>query len=86
MNDKNIRDVIISAINDALPKKYRSIEIEDDLDLRSDLGIDSMGFVLIASALERELDISIDDLAIKLPEIHTVGDVYTFITQLWNLQ
>jgi acyl carrier protein len=87
MNDKkNIRDVITSAIRDALPKKYTSIEIEYDLDLRSDLDIDSMGFIIIASALERELEINIDDLAVKLPEIKTVDDFYICVSQLRNTQ
>ena len=54
-----------------------SIEINEDMDLKADLGLNSLDLVNLACVVEDEFDIEIPDRNIK--DFRTVKDVLLFI-------
>ena len=56
-----------------------SIEINEDMDLKADLGLNSLDLVNLACVVEDEFDIEIPDRTIK--DFHTVKDVLLFIEE-----
>ena len=56
-----------------------SIEINEDMDLKADLGINSLDLVNLACVVEDEFDIEIPDRNIK--DFRTVKDVLLFIEE-----
>ena len=56
-----------------------SIVINEDMDLRADLGLNSLDLVNLACVVEDEFDIEIPDRSIK--DFHSVKDVLLFIEE-----
>ena len=56
-----------------------SIEINEDMDLKADLGLNSLDLVNLACVVEDEFDIEIPDRNIK--DFRTVKDVLLFIEE-----
>ena len=56
-----------------------SIEINEDMDLKADLGLNSLDLVNLACVVEDEFDIEIPDRNIKY--FRTVKDVLLFIEE-----
>ena len=56
-----------------------SIEINQDMDLKADLGLNSLDLVNLACVVEDEFDIEIPDRNIK--DFRTVKDVLLFIEE-----
>ena len=56
-----------------------SIEINEDMDLKADLGLNSLDMVNLACVVEDEFDIEIPDRNIK--DFRTVKDVLLFIEE-----
>ena len=56
-----------------------SIEINEDMDLKADLGLNSLDLVNLACVVEDEFDIEIPDRNIK--DFRTVKDVLVFIEE-----
>ena len=56
-----------------------SIEINEDMDLKADLGLNSLDLVNLAGEVEDEFDIEIPDRNIK--DFRTVKDVLLFIEE-----
>ena len=56
-----------------------SIEINEDMDLKADLGLNSLDLVNLACVVEDEFDIEVPDRNIK--DFRTVKDVLLFIEE-----
>ena len=56
-----------------------SIVLNEDMDLRADLGLNSLDLVNLACVVEDEFDIEIPDRSMK--DFHSVKDVLLFIEE-----
>ena len=57
-----------------------SIEINEDMDLKADLGLNSLDLVNLACVVEDEFDIEIPDRII--PGFVTVGDIEAYLSEM----
>jgi len=65
---------IIDAINMCIKnKKKNDIEISYETDLRNDLELDSLDYILLINEIEARFNINIDDK--NIADIKTVGDI-----------
>lgn len=75
---------VLKLVAQTLPRKYKNTRIDTDTQLRSQLGIDSLGLLALLFSFEKEfhLDISKVDLAPFVGRLKTVGDLLTVSQEL----
>ena len=69
-------DKIIALIAEAVPRRYRKAGLRVDMQLKRDLGFDSLGLTSLLFRLEAAfgVDLSTIDLGTHMGSIRTVGD------------
>jgi len=77
MGDLSLRDRVIQRLLAASDAKLTAAEVDDATSLRQDLDISSLILITLASELEDELGIDIDDE--ELSRIQTIGDLFKAI-------
>jgi len=77
MADLSLRDRIIERLLAASDAKLTAAEVDQATSLRQDLDISSLILITLASELEDELGIDIDDE--ELGRIQTIGDLFKAI-------
>jgi acyl carrier protein len=77
MIDVSLRNEVIERLLDASDSKLTAASVSEATSLRQDLDISSLILVTLATELEDELDISIDDD--ELSRIQTIGDLFKTI-------
>jgi acyl carrier protein len=78
MRVANLEETIFSVIVRVLPPgKFEATTLRPEMNLRRDLGLDSLGMVALLTRCGEELGIEPDDLieSIAVEQINTVGDV-----------
>src|SRR6266566_2990075 len=78
MADLSLRDRIILRLLAASDAKLTAADVDQATSLRQDLDISSLILITLASELEDELGIDIDDE--ELGRIQTIGDLFKAIT------
>jgi acyl carrier protein len=74
MADLSLRDRVIQRLLAASDAKLAAADVDDATSLRQDLDISSLILITLASELEDELGIDIDDE--ELGRIQTIGDLF----------
>lgn len=74
MADLSLRDRVIQRLLAASDAKLAAADVDDATSLRLDLDISSLILITLASELEDELGIDIDDE--ELGRIQTIGDLF----------
>ena len=74
MNKEHIYKTILSKLNDM---GYKNAEIDENTNLFSDLGLDSLDAVELTMTLEQEYDIKIPDE--KVNDIKTIKDAVEIV-------
>jgi acyl carrier protein len=77
MADLSLRDRVIQRLLAASDAKLAAADVDDATSLRLDLDISSLILITLASELEDELGIDIDDE--ELGRIQTIGDLFKAI-------
>jgi acyl carrier protein len=77
MGDLSLRDRVIQRLLAASDAKLTAADVDDATSLRQDLDISSLILITLASELEDELGIDIDDE--ELGRIQTIGDLFRAI-------
>lgn len=77
MADLSLRDRVIQRLLAASDAKLTAADVDDATSLRQDLDISSLILITLASELEDELGIDIDDE--ELGRIQTIGDLFKAI-------
>ncbi|HMG60880.1 MAG TPA: acyl carrier protein [Burkholderiales bacterium] len=77
MADLSLRDRVIQRLLAASDAKLTAADVDDATSLRQDLDISSLILITLASELEDELAIDIDDE--ELGRIQTIGDLFKAI-------
>ena len=77
MADLSLRDRVIRRLLAASDAKLTAADVDDATSLRQDLDISSLILITLASELEDELGIDIDDE--ELSRIQTIGDLFKAI-------
>ena len=77
MPDLPLRDRVIQRLLAASDAKLAAADVDDATSLREDLDISSLILITLASELEDELGIDIDDE--ELGRIQTIGDLFKAI-------
>jgi acyl carrier protein len=77
MADLSLRDRLIQRLLAASDAKLTTADVDDATSLRQDLDISSLILITLASELEDELGIDIDDE--ELGRIQTIGDLFKAI-------
>ena len=77
MSDLPLRDRVIQRLLAASDAKLTAADVDDATSLRQDLDISSLILITLASELEDELGIDIDDE--ELGRIQTIGDLFRAI-------
>jgi acyl carrier protein len=77
MADLSVRDRVVQRLLAASDAKLTAADIDDSTSLRQDLDISSLILITLASELEDELGIDIDDE--ELVRIQTIGDLLNTI-------
>jgi len=77
MVDLSLRDRVIQRLLAASDAKLTAADVDDATSLRQDLDISSLILITLASELEDELGIDIDDE--ELGRIQTIGDLFRAI-------
>ena len=77
MADLSLRDRIIQRLLAASDAKLTAADVDEATSLRQDLDISSLILITLASELEDELGIDIDDE--ELGRIQTIGDLFKAI-------
>ena len=77
MADLSLHDRIIQRLLAASDAKLTAAEVDEATSLRQDLDISSLILITLASELEDELGIDIDDE--ELGRIQTIGDLFKAI-------
>ena len=77
MADLSLHDRIIQRLLAASDAKLTAAEVDEATSLRQDLDIGSLILITLASELEDELGINIDDE--ELGRIQTIGDLFKAI-------
>jgi acyl carrier protein len=77
MADLSLRDRVIQRLLAASDAKLAAADVDDATSLRQDLDISSLILITLASELEDELGIDIDDE--ELGRIQTIGDLFKAI-------
>ena len=77
MADLSLRDRVIRRLLAASDAKLTAADVDDATSLRQDLDISSLILITLASELEDELGIDIDDE--ELGRIQTIGDLFKAI-------
>jgi len=77
MADLSLRDRVIQRLLAASDTKLTAADVDDATSLRQDLDISSLILITLASELEDELGIEIDDE--ELSRIQTIGDLFKAI-------
>jgi acyl carrier protein len=77
MADLSLRDRVIQRLLAASDAKLTAADVDDATSLREDLDISSLILITLASELEDELEIDIDDE--DLGRIQTIGDLFKAI-------
>jgi acyl carrier protein len=77
MADLSLRDRVIQRLLAASDAKLTAADVDDATSLRQDLDISSLILITLASELEDELGIDIDDE--ELGRIQTIGDLFRAI-------
>ena len=77
MADLSLRDRVIQRLLAASDSKLTAADVDDATSLRQDLDISSLILITLASELEDELGIDIDDE--DLGRIQTIGDLFKAI-------
>jgi len=77
MADLSLRDRVIQRLLAASDAKLTAADVDDATSLRQDLDISSLILITLASELEDELAIDIDDE--ELGRIRTIGDLFKAI-------
>ena len=77
MVDLSLRDRVIQRLLAASDAKLTAADVDDATSLRQDLDISSLILITLASELEDELGIDIDDE--DLGRIQTIGDLFKAI-------
>jgi acyl carrier protein len=77
MGDLSLRDRVIQRLLAASDAKLTAADVDDATSLRQDLDISSLILITLASELEDELGIDIDDE--ELGRIQTIGDLFKAI-------
>jgi acyl carrier protein len=77
MADLSLRDRVIQRLLAASDAKLTAADIDEATSLRQDLDISSLILITLASELEDELGIDIDDE--ELGRIQTIGDLFKAI-------
>ncbi|HEX3344275.1 MAG TPA: acyl carrier protein [Polyangiaceae bacterium] len=78
MSGERLEETILSLIAGALPRgRLATGPLRSEMNLRRDLGLDSLGVVALLTRCGEELGIEPEDLidAIAVEQINTVGDV-----------
>lgn len=78
MNAANLKETIFSVnVRSLPPGKLEATTLRPEMNLRRDLGLDSLGMVSLLTRCGEELGIEPDDLieSIAAERINTVGDV-----------
>jgi len=75
---ERVKETIIEALMIDLPPE----QLGDTDDLSEKLGIDSVGFLEILTALEEEFDISIQDVNVNRQSVGTVESLSCLIAQI----
>jgi len=75
---------VLKLVAQALPRKYKNTIIGPETQLRSQLGVDSLGLLALLFSFEKEfrLDMSKVDLAPFVGRLKTVGDLLTVSQEL----
>ena len=77
MGDLSIHDRVIQRLLSASDAKLTADDVDEATSLRQDLDISSLILITLASELEDELGIDIDDE--ELGQIQTIGDLFRAI-------
>jgi len=77
MADLSLRDRVIRRLLAASDAKLTAADVDDATSLRQDLDISSLILITLASELEDELGIDIEDE--ELGRIQTIGDLFKAI-------
>lgn len=77
MADLSLHDRIIQRLLAASDAKLTAADVDESTSLRQDLDISSLILITLASELEDELEIEIDDE--ELSQIQTIGDLFKAI-------
>jgi len=77
MADLSLRDRVIQRLLAASDTKLTAADVDDATSLRQDLDISSLILITLASELEDELGIDIEDE--ELGRIQTIGDLFKAI-------
>ena len=77
MADLSLRDRVIQRLLAASDAKLTAADVDDATSLRQDLDISSLILITLASELEDELGIDIEDE--ELGRIQTIGDLFRAI-------
>jgi acyl carrier protein len=77
MADLSLRDRVIQRLLAASDAKLTTADVDEATSLRQDLDISSLILITLASELEDELGIDIDDE--ELGQIQTIGDLFKAI-------
>ncbi len=77
MADLSIHDRVIQRLLSASDAKLTADDVDEATSLREDLDISSLILITLASELEDELGIDIDDE--ELGQIQTIGDLFRAI-------
>ena len=80
MNRQEIFAKLKDIIKQAAPNQAELIEnANEDTDLRTDIGLNSIGVLYIVISIEACFDISFDD--VSFGDFNTVGDVIDYISE-----
>ena len=80
MNEKEIRKVLLEALQKASETPIDVSTLKDEMHLKNDLGLDSMSLVEMTWAIEEKLGINIPDTRMK--DIATIADVIAITDEL----
>lgn len=72
--------IVKKVIRDAIENPNLSIDEINEQDDLVRIGVDSLAFIKIIIALEKEFNIKIDDIYLDVGKFATVGQLVTFIS------
>jgi Phosphopantetheine attachment site. len=78
----DIDQAILKYLREVIPWQFAKKEIQPEMSLQTELGIDSLGKVAIAFRLEEEFGADLTQFSGGLEEILTVKDLMTVAHQL----
>jgi acyl carrier protein len=81
-DDQSARRVVFGALTDVIPAGQRPAELDDQLELYADLGMDSLRFVRLLIELESKLGISLTDEELLTVDLVTVGDLVALVGRI----